>query len=117
MGLRIYDHQRAVKWYLNVLFGDCLESWLPAQLNDQLKTNPFILDKKNFVHLHALNYHLSQDPEFSRHLKNSSGATIPFFGYIDVGDQMSWWQVLDVGDKSRHQHQEFGTNIKNRPPT
>ena len=35
----------------------------------------------------------------------------------DIGDQMSWWQVLDVGDKSRHQHQELGTNIKNRSPT
>ena len=30
----------------------------------------------------------------------------------DVGDQMCWWQDLDVGDKSHHQHRELGTNIK-----
>ena len=35
----------------------------------------------------------------------------------DVGDQMTWSQVLDVGDKSRHQHQQLGTNIKNRSQT
>ena len=29
----------------------------------------------------------------------------------DVGDQMCWWQDLDVGDKSRHQHQISVTNI------
>ena len=35
----------------------------------------------------------------------------------DVGDQMCWWQVWDVGDQSRHQHQEFGINVKNQSPT
>ena len=30
----------------------------------------------------------------------------------DVGDQMCWWQDLDVGDKSRHQHRELGTKGK-----
>ena len=35
----------------------------------------------------------------------------------DVGNQMGLWQVLDVGDKSRYQHQELVTNIKNRSPT
>ena len=35
----------------------------------------------------------------------------------DVGDQMCWWQVWDVGDMSSHQHQKFGTNIKYQSPT
>ena len=35
----------------------------------------------------------------------------------DVGDQMCWWQNLDVGDKSHHQHRELGTNIKYQSPT
>ena len=39
----------AVKWYLNVFFGDSFESWLPAQLNDQLATNSFILGNKNLT--------------------------------------------------------------------
>ena len=35
----------------------------------------------------------------------------------DVWDQMVWWQVWDVGDKSHHQHQDLGTNIKYQLPT
>ena len=35
----------------------------------------------------------------------------------DVGDQMCWRQDLDVGDKSRHQHRELGTNVKYQSPT
>ena len=35
----------------------------------------------------------------------------------DVGDQKCWWQVWDGGEKSRHQYQELGTNIKYQSPT
>ena len=34
----------------------------------------------------------------------------------DVGDEMCWLQDLDVGDKSRYQHRELGTNIKYQSP-
>ena len=30
---------------------------------------------------------------------------------------MCWWQDFDVGDKSRQQHRELGTNIKYHSPT
>ena len=35
----------------------------------------------------------------------------------DVGDQMCWLQVWDVGDKSGHPHQVLVTNIKYQSPT
>ena len=36
---------------------------------------------------------------------------------LEVGDQMCRGQYLDVGDKSRHQHRELGSNIKYQSPT
>ena len=35
----------------------------------------------------------------------------------EIGDQMCWWQVKDVGDKSHYHYPEFDTNIKSQSPT
>ena len=35
----------------------------------------------------------------------------------DVGDEISWWQLFDVGDKACHEDIDVGTNILNQSPT